>query len=698
MALIKCLKCSEQYSDSLSTCPHCDYSPTIFRCPECGFLYGTACDSCPTCGYVFTTNIVPTIEEVQMLYQSIGDSLKSAKTLRELRKLGIQLYALSSLYSVKDEIDYCQKMIADLEEEERKKAVLSNAISRLDDNLKAGEIDSILRDLKSIGDYKNCSQIKDRYQTLASEELYKKAVSEGKKTDSEEHLQNAIKYLEQLGNYKDSKRLLKKTQERLNYLTRSKKKKKRRIVFVVIFILLVAGGILCYLEWYIPYSHYKAGLVHFNNEEYQEAVNELSQAGDFMDTTSYLKLSNDGIHYKKGISYLEIGSFEEAIKEFELAEQFSDSATKILETHYREGITALEGKEFDRAIQQFKLANTFSDARSKVLESYYAQGCNFFDNGRFDSAANSFAQCKEYENSSEKIYDCGVALLSLSRYSDAANVFEMASYKDSDKYYQYCMGMQELNKGNYDKAREYFNRDGNIDDTSERVKECYYKEAKKLFGSKEYDKAKTSFVRAGDYADAERFVNICPLMKAEGLYKSGDLKAAIDAFSKLPTDLEYNNISVSDRLNTLNRYKTFVDMCGEWVARGDMPVKVTETSKSTGAYHYWTGTYTNPSDKLVMRCFINNDGTVTMKGSASFQKFDNYSVTSEYIDRSKKTVDINITQSNPPYNTLIADYVSLTYSYGTYTLSYYMVDTTENVYFTYTYESTWTFNTCIKDY
>lgn len=285
----------------------------------------------------------------------------------------------------------------------------------------------------------------------------------------------------------------------------------------------------------------------------------------------------------------------------------------------------------------------------------YKKANQYLENKEYDKAIELYKKNEKYKDSKENIkkayYEQGLSLIENEKYDEAIKVLKNASGDELENYLLYANAMIDFKGGKYNLALTKF----------EKLKD---------------------FKRSNDSA------NYCNLMLAEQKYKEGKLVEAKTMFSELDKDLEYNNVKVSSRLEILEKYKAFVNLCGTWTGtNGKMSVR--QTHDSTGLWDQWDGTY---QSALKLNCIINEDGTVTLKGSASYYAYTNYSSLSKYLKTPEKSLTIDKTVSSMPKNLASSGNASLTYSGGKFSLSYDYKDSNSSMNFTYRYKSSITYS------
>lgn len=286
----------------------------------------------------------------------------------------------------------------------------------------------------------------------------------------------------------------------------------------------------------------------------------------------------------------------------------------------------------------------------------YNKANDYLAEKNYEKAIELYKKNKNYKDSKEKLeeayYAYGIALIDGDKYEEAINVFKKSKGDDLNKYISYANAM--------------------ID-----------------FKDKKYNTALATFKDLIDFKKANEYANYCNLMLAEEKYKNGNLAVAKKLFTGLDKDLEFDGVKVSNRLETLEKYNDYVNLCGTWSgSNGKMSVR--QTHDSTGSWDQWDGDY---NAELKINCIINEDGSVTLKGDAKYYVYTNYSSLSKYLKTPQKSLTINKTVSSLPNEIASGNNVKLTYSNGKFLLNYDYNDSNSSMNFTYKYKSSITYNT-----
>ncbi len=306
-----------------------------------------------------------------------------------------------------------------------------------------------------------------------------------------------------------------------------------------------------------------------------------------------------------------------------------------LAPHYFKGNSALKTEDYVTAISEFESAKSFLNAKSKLSSTHYLYAESLFAKEKYSDAAKHYSSSNNYDDASDKLYQCGVKLFDNKDYKNALTVFETINTDEVKQLKDYANGMCTFNDKNYE-------------------------DAKKIFES------------TGDYKDSKTMINACDLMIAENHCLNGNFDVAKQIYSSLPTDFAYDNISAQGRLNLLNNSSALINAMGTWKA-SDNYIETKNVNKRTGRWESWYLGHDNvlSGQELKFSFTMNSDNTFDIEGDVSFYKFDDYSSLSAYCKAqitSRSFAFRNVTTI--PANYQIDNNTTLIYSGGVFSVKY----------------------------
>ncbi len=344
----------------------------------------------------------------------------------------------------------------------------------------------------------------------------------------------------------------------------------------------------------------------------------------------------------------------------------SQYETALKEKDYQDAADAFNNGNYEQAITLYSGILGYKDAADKLALSQkaknYQDAEKAFADGDYETAAHLFEQAGDFNNTTQRLLDAGKALIDNKQYSAAAEILALPSLEgnpEAAKYSEYAQGFICFEENDYTAAQEHFES-------------------------------------AGDLLDATEMSRASIIMQAESNLEKGYLNTAEELYLKLPEDYSYNGIAVSDRLATLEKYRSFVEICGIWTCN-NMDASVRQTHDSTGLWDQWDGD--GWGYDLEVTCILNDDETATINAKANFWHYTNYSSLSKYLKTSNDSCVFTYTGKTVPSKmTYSLDFINeysgtLTLKNKTFKLDYKITDRNSSMNFTYTYKSFGTYDT-----
>lgn len=299
-------------------------------------------------------------------------------------------------------------------------------------------------------------------------------------------------------------------------------------------------------------------------------------------------------------------------------------------------------------------------------------------------------------------YSRGMDCLDQGDYQEAKECFSRSNKDDSNDYIAYCAAMIAMSDNDYETALA--NLVGlDVRDSADRLKEAYYEKGQALFEKGSLEDAKNAFIQSDDYQDASSRAVLCQnavdLLDAENEYSQGHLGRAQDKFKSLPNDFEYRGVNVASRLKILSDNRQIVDLCGTWTNSGTATGSTRQYwSAGDNRWEGWDLDMTGRKYKLDVSCIINDNGKIRYKGSAEYEYPTNYSSLSSLVKTSKDRASFDVTFDGLPDTLYEKDSVELTYQAGTFVLSYNKYDDSYSAHFNYEYSCNVVYDTRTTTY
>ena len=380
--------------------------------------------------------------------------------------------------------------------------------------------------------------------------------------------------------------------------------------------------------------------------ESKDEINAAQEAFDALTDENKSKVKNAAV-------------LEEAHKQYELA---------VKEKDYTDASAAFEAGSYSQAKTMFDALGNYKDSATRSVEAekadYYEKALNSVAEGNYLDAANLFDKAKDYSDAKQQLFDTAKLLLNDGNYAEAIAAFNKSEDPSCATYVEYAQGFISMADSNYEDAQKHFEAAEGLEDS--------------------YD-----------------MISFCIFMQAEAYMDKGYLNTAKELYKSLPADYSYDGTSVEDRLAKLEKFNSFVELCGVWKC-DDMDASVRQTHTSTGLWDQWDGD--GWGYELHITCLLNDDDTATLNAKANFWHYTNYSSLSKNLKNSDDSCTFTYTGKTVPAK---LDYsLNFNYEYSgtlkisgkTFKLDYQILDKNSTMNFTYTYKSFGTYDTFVKAY
>lgn len=383
-----------------------------------------------------------------------------------------------------------------------------------------------------------------------------------------------------------------------------KKSRKKWAIIGILFALIVAVAL--FVVFGLPAIRYSNGIQAFDGGEYTRAVEVFSALPGYKEADSYRIRAEQGVHYTNA------------------------------------GILVQE-KDYDGAIEEYKNAGNFRNTTDLLRKTYDLKGEELFGKGQY---AQAFASAG---NQSRQL-DCGILLIKEQRdYAAAAAVLENNTEPTAANYRSYANGMLSMTSEDYQAAMDYFAKCSGLLDAGARRTEATFLAAEKCLHEGYLNKAKT-------------------------------------LYSALPDGYTQNGVAAADRIKLLNKNTKFLNLVGSWSAT-DTYYRVQADSTTSSYYYYWYQDGVNLGT-VTVTCPYNEDGTFTVKGTATFPSYQNFS--SDASKLKTHMLDFNfskVCKNSVPYTIDSSSTTKLTSNGKQFEIQYKYINKSANVYWHYTFTS-----------
>lgn len=437
---------------------------------------------------------------------------------------------------------------------------------------------------------------------------------------------------------------------------------KRLIMLIVIPIIVIGISIMIYINS-TPKAKYNRAETFMSKHNYQKALKYYKAVGNYKDASEKIEIAKQAYYYEQASSLMKKTKYIEAKKELEKIGDYRDSIIMKRKCNYN------IGKEYQKK-------------------------------GNYENAAKLYKE-SQFEDYDKRIIEMGEQLVKKSEYATAVKVFSNSKHWISNSSAQYANGMANLDLKRFDKAAESFDRAGEFLDAKERYKESEYCYANSQLNKERYDDAKNAFSKIKDYKDSNNMIKACKLMNAKENMKTGKLHLAQKLLTGLPSEYSYNGVIVSDLLNKINSNKDWVNICGEW---GSTSGEITSNCHDRNGYYdggVWTVDVDKNEYKIEIKCMINDDGTINVKGKGIITVFNNWSTLQSLLDyNTSYSLDFNkrILAQDFGKPIRVDKYTTLTPGQHGWSLDYLYKDANSTVSFIYVYETNIKYGKKIKSY
>ena len=472
--------------------------------------------------------------------------------------------------------------------------------------------------------------------------------------------------------------------------------KKRRTVRLLIALAAVAALAVLAVVWIVPAASYAIGNGRFEKGDYAGAYRAFHLAGDYKNANKRAGISRRANAFALGEAAFEAGDYATAVEYYSEAAGHegaeSRKALAELGVKYSDGQALMEEGKYAEAIGKFSAAGSFPGAEAALKDAQAKLADRQFGEGSYYAAARNYAEIGE----TDSVLECGKALIAAGKYADAIDALELTEDESFEPWRLLALYYFDAAAGDHENAVNALLAAGDLPEAAAELPGAYYALGSQMMDEERYADAQKAYTNAGSYSDAEEMVTLSTFMKAEDFYDKGYLNSAKAAYEALPSDYGRDGVTAGERLKTLDQYKAYLAICGEWRASsGNNRIETRETY-SSGYYYYWYEEPGSGSGSITVTCRIGDDGKVTISGTAKFKRYTNYD--DDYYDLKTDTQSFNFSKTvSSPGAALGSGVTTLNYSGGRFKLHYQSKDQSKT-YVTYTYTCDYVYDTRTKAY
>lgn len=329
-----------------------------------------------------------------------------------------------------------------------------------------------------------------------------------------------------------------------------------------------------------------------------------------------------------------------------------DDSKKYEELEYKvnlaSGITNFDDKKYEKALEVLENLKEKSDEiNSKINDAHYELGKELLEKEQYQKALEHLEKVTNKDDAEN--------LLDKTHFNVAIKKFENKDYSGAN---------DEISKV---KNTEY----ENFEDISKKI---HYEYGKQCFEENIFEKALEQFELSAGYEDSDTYKAKCAVVRAENLIKDGKINEAKTLYDSISDDLEFNGIQVGNRKNQINEKQAFLNIAGEWKSTKEY-LKSEHVWRYDGSSDYWYQDDIKPTSTLKINAYLNEDGSVSLKGTVGFYAYNSYSSIGAYCVAYLRTRNFEVNNVNEIPGTINLDEnTNLTYSNGKFTVKYYKKD------------------------
>ena len=254
---------------------------------------------------------------------------------------------------------------------------------------------------------------------------------------------------------------------------------------------------------------YNGAMTHFEDENYEEALELFEKLGEYEDSAQY-RAYITGILADKKEDYLNAYTAYNSIPDFKDAAQRARAARNAyLEQQYQLGVAAVSDGDFGKALEVFEHTEGYKDtARYQA----YISGRDALEHEDYRKAEATFGELGRFldsrelmELSTEKLipirYDSAMEALEEGRYEEAVRDFEIIrGYRDADHYAEYSRVLLTAYVGDYQDAIEMAQK---MEDFPDKNNLLIYIEARQAESELDYEKAIEKYQQIPTFRDSD---------------------------------------------------------------------------------------------------------------------------------------------------------------------------------------------------
>ncbi len=296
--------------------------------------------------------------------------------------------------------------------------------------------------------------------------------------------------------------------DRETTLTPKKKSNKAKFVIpvVILIVAIIVVNAIRFVPGFIAETRYNSALELINEKNYTEAIEILTELGDYEDSQEKIKECK----YQNALLLIDAENYTDAKALLgELKGYNADIETKIQICDYSIAKQYLEKGKYDKAQELFTALKDYGDSKDMIKECSYRKALSLIEGKKYEDAIKILSDIKKYSDSKEKINEAKYLYVTENLTSDNETTVKYLKELAKIKYRNSADLKQELLGASSDSALKFFvntsstDNETSLDSVSHlrsayfhivALDETYYGERLTLKYTTQYNYTSTSYV------------------------------------------------------------------------------------------------------------------------------------------------------------------------------------------------------------
>ena len=296
--------------------------------------------------------------------------------------------------------------------------------------------------------------------------------------------------------------------DRETTLTPKKKSNKAKFIIpvVILIVAIIIVNAIRFVPGFIAETRYNSALELINEKNYTEAIEILTELGDYEDSQEKIKECK----YQNALLLIDAENYTDAKALLgELKGYNADIETKIQICDYSIAKQYLEKGKYDKAQELFTALKDYGDSKDMIKECSYRKALYLIEGKKYEDAIKILSDIKKYSDSKEKINEAKYLYVTENLTSDNETTVKYLKELAKIKYRNSADLKQELLGASSDSALKFFvntsstDNETSLDSVSHlrsayfhivALDETYYGERLTLKYTTQYNYTSTSYV------------------------------------------------------------------------------------------------------------------------------------------------------------------------------------------------------------